>query len=118
MTHGIKVSQPGEDVKAAAAKLLSLTTEFEHFKVAGLWNITVTNGQTEEFQHNLGYVPAFIYLIDSGWGKRLGPIGTGPDKSESSYAYADSQKIYAFFVEYWGVPTAEFWVIYFANDLE
>jgi hypothetical protein len=70
--YGIKVSQPGFDVKSATDAQLVMSSGFNSFKIAasGLWTVTNTLSNTANsfsMSHGLGYVPAhLLYLLRSG----------------------------------------------------
>ena len=60
--HGIKVSQPGFDVKTATPSQLVFSSKYQTLKVKqqGSGVITHDGGRTATIPHNLGYVPMFL----------------------------------------------------------
>ena len=60
--HGIKVSQPGYDVKTATPSQLVFSSKYQTLKVKqqGSGAITDSGGRSVTIAHNLGYVPMFL----------------------------------------------------------
>lgn len=62
MDYGIKVSQPGYDVKTASPDQLVFSSQYRTLRVKqqGSGVITHSGGRTITIPHNLGYVPYFL----------------------------------------------------------
>lgn len=61
---GMKVSEPGYDVKTAGDINLSLKTTLTMLKAFAVGSVTLTGDQT--IAHNLGYVPQFLVFVWDG----------------------------------------------------
>lgn len=70
MSYGIKVSNPGKDVKSCGLTDLSFTSEKNLFKIKlnGTFSITIPANEdgpkTQTIYHNLGYEPAVLVFCD------------------------------------------------------
>lgn len=60
--YGIRISQPGVDVRTATPDQLSFSSEYQTLKVhsQGSGSITDSGGRTATIAHGLGYVPEFL----------------------------------------------------------
>lgn len=69
MNYGIKVSQPGYDVKTAAKERLVFSSKYDTFKVFGVGSgsqvIGANSVVTVTIAHSLGYKPAFWVFTDN-----------------------------------------------------
>ena len=62
--YGIKVSEPGYDVKTANDINLSLKSDLTMLKVFASGSVNLSGDQ--EVTHNLGYVPQFLVFVYDG----------------------------------------------------
>lgn len=67
MDYGIKVSQPGYDVKTATPSQLVFSSKYQtpRIQAQGTGIITNSGGRTVTIAHNLGYIPAFVVHTQS-----------------------------------------------------
>ena len=111
--YGIKISQPGYDVKTAPKERLVFSSQYDTLKLfkSGSGTVSVpldvglfTAGtRTVEITHNLGYKPAFwVYVNNPVWANpaRLSPYTTrsigSPAITVPNYAI-DTTKLYITF---------------------
>lgn len=101
--HGLKISEDGVDVRAAADKELVVTSKYKTFTIAleGTQNVSIASGHYHNqvaIAHGLGYVPAFaVYGKDSGESvfHRVPQTNAAFDiNNYFLYAWADSVNIY------------------------
>lgn len=104
--YGIKVSEPGYDVKTAGDINLSLKSDLTLLKVYQYGSVAMSGDQT--ISHNLGYVPQFIVFVSSGTNSYFatGHITYSQARADSSNLYiadnaggsdATSAKYYIFY---------------------
>lgn len=92
MGYGIKVSEPGFDVKTAEDKNLSLKSGMTLLKVFDSDTVSLSSGWTE-VTHNLGYVPQFlVYVKDTGPNPDIYYLATAD--LGAAVARADTAKLY------------------------
>lgn len=70
---GIKISQPGVDVRSATPSQLYFSSKYDSWKIKTVAQQTVTlntgnTNQTYSYAHGLSYVPAFFCLAGVGGG--------------------------------------------------
>jgi len=105
--YGMKISQPGYDVKTCSPDKLVFSSKYKTLRVhtQGSGQITHSGGRTVTIPHNLGYVPYFlVHAIGdvSYWGTPgdyfiypIIPIITGACYiNRDLYAYADDTNLY------------------------
>jgi len=99
--YGIKVSEPGYDVKTADDINLSLKSDLTMLKVFLSGSIALVGDQ--EITHNLGYVPQFLVYIWNGTKTYLatGHVSYGMAKTDTTKLYirdsGTSAKYYIFY---------------------
>ena len=101
---GIKVSEPGYDVKTAADKNLSLKSDLTLLKVYSSGTATMTGNQT--VAHNLGYVPQFLVFVKDSVPKST--LATG--HVGYAVAYADTTNLYI--IDIGTAATAKYYIFY------
>lgn len=96
MNYGIKIAEPGYDVKSAEQKNLSLKTDFVLLNVSHQGELTA-DASPETITHGLGYVPQFLAWVDAGSGiKADGPgLATGMDTFGTAFATTANLSVYA-----------------------
>jgi len=108
LDYGIKVSEPGYDVKTCADINLSLKSDLKLLKVFSYGSVNLVGDQTIE--HNLGYVPQFLvyvyYATDGASMLATGHVSFALAKIDSANLYikdwysgysATSAKYYIFY---------------------
>ncbi len=99
--YGIKVSEPGYDVKTAGDINLSLKPDLTLLKVFAYGSVNLTGDQT--IAHNLGYVPQFLVFSYDGTKTYMatGHVGYAVARADSSNLYikdtGTSAKYYIFY---------------------
>lgn len=96
--YGIKVSKPGVDVKTASEEDLVINSLYYSLK-EGLFadlSTELTNGLLE-YNHNLGYPPAYLVFIElptvGGFMKLPGRYDIGGGTMFTGIVFVDSEKI-------------------------
>lgn len=94
--YGIKVSEPGHDVKTADDINLSLKTDLTMLKVVASGSVNLNGDQ--EITHNLGYVPQFLVFIHRTVIDQTvlatGSISHTGYSADGGVARADANKLY------------------------
>lgn len=86
--YGIKVSVPGEDVKTASDRNLSLKSDLKLLKVhTSATGQSITSDKT--VNHGLGYVPQFVAFVNDGTNTYFctGHTSYGVARTDSSNLY-------------------------------
>jgi len=92
--YGIKISVPGNDVLAATARYLSLTTGQNLFKVFASGSSTVNASSTLTIAHNLTYKPNFLVFIESVGVSGQMELCTASLITNKARAYANNTNLY------------------------
>jgi len=98
--YGIIVSKEGYDATTASVENISFSSDYPFFKVHSdtTGSTTVPSGSTTgavDFNHSLGYVPAFIAYVQFSWYdayERPIPFGRSPQPVVVT-AFANSSKV-------------------------
>ena len=104
--YGIKVSEPGYDVKSADDINLSLKSDLEMLKVFASGSVNLDGDQ--EIEHNLGYTPQYLVFVYDGSKTYMatGHISYAMASADTTKLYIEdngdvSAKYYIFYEQIW-----------------